>query len=217
MIGSSPSGLSLAVSCTCSRCSPRQTPYLICPIIYRVTWNVQFSTFNPERQSWRRWIGMIGSAVLSGCFSPVSCILVALGSQMQTPVKPLIWSKRPIHVNYLPDDLKRSIFNFQSSVEWNPGHLIGPLSTLRPLSLPPFAPTFASLIQIRPLLSLPIDQTKAKTDPEAISISISTRFVANLSQQWAFGNTYIVGVVVNTELGLPIILSRWHRLSVCGQ
>ena len=125
--------------------------------------------------------------------------------------------KGPIHVNYLPDDLKRSIFNFQSSVEWNPGHLIGPLSTLRPLSLPPFAPTFASLIQIRPLSSLPIDQTKAKTDPEAISISISTRFVANLSQEWAFGNTYIVGVVVNTELGLPIILSRWHRLSVCGQ
>ena len=109
-------------------------------------------------------------------------------------------------------------FNFQLSIfsGVEPRTSYRPFVNLAP-SLPPFAPTFASLIQIRPLLSLPIDQTKAKTDPEAISISISTRFVANLSQQWAFGNTYIVGVVVNTELGLPIIPSRWHRLSVCGQ
>ena len=130
---------------------------------------------------------MIGSEMLSGCFSPVSCIL-HLGSRCKPLSNPLSdppAGKRPIHVNYLPDDLKRSIFKFQSSVKWNPGHLISPLSTLH---LPPFAPKFASSIQIRPLLSLPIYQTKAKPNPEAISISISTRFVANLRQQWAFGS-----------------------------
>ena len=52
-------------------------------------------------------------------------------------IKSYLWSarkaeKREIHVNYLPDDLKWSVFNLQ---EWNRAHRIGPFVNLcQPLS-----------------------------------------------------------------------------------
>ena len=89
---------------------------------------------------------------------------------MQPCVSNLIWSarkaeKREIHVNYLPDDLKWSVFNLQ---EWNRAHLIGPfvnlcqpLSTLH-LPLHQHLHHGFKLGLCWPLL--PIHQTKARTD-----------------------------------------------------
>ena len=85
-------------------------------------------------------------------------------------IKSYLWSarkaeKREIHVNYLPDDLKWSVFNLQ---EWNRAHLIGPfvnlcqpLSTLH-LPLHQHLHHGFKLGLCWPLL--PIHQTKARTD-----------------------------------------------------